>query len=158
MRDLSEDLRWGVILSFSGFLWICLEYALGLHTARIALYPVATALYAPVAITVLTLAIRRHRDARGQLSWADGMRAGMIVSAVTAALAAPSLWMFLHYVNPRFFARMIAYAAAHGRSLAEARAYFSFRHYAIESMVGPLVMGLVTSAVVVAIIRRSGRR
>ena len=157
MRDLSENLRWGVILSFSGFLWICLEYALGLHAARIALYPLATALYAPVAITVLTLAIRRHRDARGQISWADGLRAGMIVSAVTAALATPSLWLFLHYVNPRFFARMIAYATAHGRSLTEARAYFSFGRYAIESMLGSLSMGLATSVVVVAIVRWRGK-
>ena len=37
MRDATDDLRWGVIFSFSGYLCNCLEYALGLHTARIDL-------------------------------------------------------------------------------------------------------------------------
>jgi hypothetical protein len=158
MRGVTDDLRWGVIFSFSGFLWMCLEYALGLHTTRIDLHPVVTNLYAPIAITIMTLAIRDHRDADGNLSWADGLRAGMTVSAVTSLLAAPSLWLFLRYVNPRFFSRMIAYAAAHGRPLAEARAYFNFRSYAIESTVGPLVMGLITSVIVVAVLRALARR
>jgi len=158
MRGLSEDLRWGLILSFSGFLWICLEYALGLHSERIELHPVLTNLYAPVAITIMTLAIRRHRDADGNLSWADGIRAGMVVSAVTSALAVPSLWVFLRYVNPRFFSSMILHAASHGRTVSEARAYFNFRTYAAESVVGPLVLGLFTSVIVVAVLRWRARR
>ena len=158
MRGLSDDLRWGVILSFSGFLWICLEYALGLHTTRIDLHPALTNLFAPVAVTIMTLAIRRHRDADGNLSWADGMRAGMIVSAVTSALAVPSLWLFLRYVNPRFFSAMIRHAAAHGRPIEEARAYFNFRSYATESVVGPLILGLVTSVIIVGALRWKSRR
>lgn len=158
MRGLTDDLRWGVILSFSGFLWVCLEYALGLHTTRIHLHPALSNLFAPVAVTIMTLAIRRHRDDAGDLSWSEGLRAGMTVSAVTSALAVPSLWLFLRYVNPRFFPRMIAYTSAHGRSLEEARAYFNFRAYAAESVVGPLVMGFVTSVVVVGALRWLARR
>jgi hypothetical protein len=158
MRGATNDLRWGVIFSLSGFLWMCVEYWLGLHTTRIDLHPLVSTLYAPIAVTIMTLAIRERRDDAGDLSWADGMRAGMTVSAVAAALAAPSLWLFLHYVNRRYFSHMIAYAVQHGRPLADARAYFNFRAFAIESTVGPLAMGLVTSVLVVAALRALARR
>lgn len=158
MRGMTNDLRWGLVLSLASFLWVCLEYALGLHTTRIELHPTLTNLFAPIPIVILTLAIRDHRSEDGELGWAEGLRSGMTVSAVTAALGAPTMWLFIRYVNPNYFSAMIAHAARHGHDDEATRSSFTLGGYAVQASVGPLVMGLITSLIVVAVLRFKARR
>ncbi|MBL8603675.1 MAG: DUF4199 domain-containing protein [Myxococcales bacterium] len=155
MRAWSNEVRYGLILSAASFLWVCLEYAIGLHDRHLALHPVVTNLFAviPIGVLVRVLMLRRARDG-GALTWRRGIASGMLVSAITAVFGAPSMWLFFRYVNPGYFSTMIAEAVRTGHDRAAAEGYFNLANYALSASVMPLVMGLITTLAITAVLKR----
>lgn len=155
MHDHRTEILYGVGLGVASFLWICLEFAAGLHTSRIALHPVVTNFFAVIPIAILWRVLKLRRDREGQLSWGSAIGCGMLVSAVAALLNTPTQWVFHTWVNPSYFRTMIDFAVRQGQSTrAEAEQYFNFKHYLLEGTVGPLVAGLITTAILTAFMRR----
>ncbi len=160
MSSYVSELRYGLLLALLSFAWVCLEYAVGLHGRLINYHPIVSTFFAVIPIVILWRALVHRRDVLqgGTVTWGQGLASGMVVSVVTGAFGAPSMWLFLNHVNPKFFPVMIDHAVKSGQSTqAEAEGYFSFQSYATQATLFPLVAGLVTAVILTAVARRTGK-
>jgi hypothetical protein len=66
--------------------------------------------------------------------------------------------IFDKLINPNFFTDFQNYAVEKGMlNMEQAKEYFNLKNYMIQSALGAMVMGTVTSAIVAAIIRTKKR-
>jgi hypothetical protein len=157
MSSYLYEVRYGLVLALATLAWITLEYAVGLHTTRIAYYPVVTKFLLLIHVSLMWRALKHRRDVleRGQLDWWQGMASGTVISVVAAAFAAPTIWIFTKFVNPNFFSAMIEFSMKNGDYMKtdHAEAYFNFIAYALQSTLGPVIFGFVASVALTTIAR-----
>ncbi|CAB0150292.1 hypothetical protein PSI9734_00845 [Pseudidiomarina piscicola] len=151
-----KELKWGVLFAGAILLWLIIERVAGLHGERIEYHVYFTNLFAVIAIVIYVLALRDKRSSlpNQQMRWSQGFISGLLIAVVVAILS-PLLQIIAHYViSPDFFANMQAYAIREGMmEPAAARDYFSLESYMLQSAIGALIMGAITSAIVAFFLR-----
>jgi hypothetical protein len=158
MANFRTELKWGLIFAGMGLAWMALERAAGLHDAHIDLHPIYTNFVALPAILIYVLALRekRDRDFGGQMSYGQGVRAGLLVTLVVTLLSPATQYITSTLITPQYFEHAIAYAVSEGKSgQAEAEAYFSLSNYVLQGLIGAPIMGLLTTLVVAAFVRKA---
>lgn len=157
MKPTLHELTFGLWFCVAGLLWMLVEKLAGWHGERIADHPVMTMLFMPIAIAVYVVAMRKKRARLGgTMTYGQGFASGMWISVVVAALSPLSQWLTHRVISPEYFPNAIRYAVDHDLlTQKEAEAYFSLPSYVVQSFVGALVAGLVTSAIVAIFARRS---
>jgi len=157
MSSYLHEVRYGVLVALATLGWNSLEYAVGLHTKYIAYHPLLTNLYFVIPVFLMWRALEHRRDVleKGRLDWWQGLTSGMVISVVAGALGAPSTWVFIRFVNPKFFSTMIEFSVERGyyQRVDHAEAYYNFAGYAIQSTLMPIVFGVFASAILTAIAR-----
>lgn len=155
-------LKWGFITALFSFLWITLEYAVGLQTDYIAFHPVITllALIIPLICMYYGLREEKRKDPLG-FPFSKGLLTGLLISGVAALFGVAGQWIFHSWVNPDFFSTMITYAES--KALArgvdvlvareEAMAYFNIKSYLAQSVGGALLGGAVAAAILAFFMR-----
>ena len=158
MRNYKTEIKWAAIFIVMSLAWMYLEKALGWHDEKIALHPYLTMLYMFPAILVYVLALRekRDKDLNGKMSWKQGFLSGMLVSIIVAAFSPISMYVTQHWITPDYFPNAIEYAVNEQQlTLEAAQDYFSYKSYVVQSVIGAIIMGLITSSIVAAIVKRS---
>lgn len=156
MNNYKLEIRWGVIFSAAMLLWLLIERLAGLHSTQIAQHMIWTNLFAVIAIGVYVLALRQKRDKElgGQMTWKQGFMCGVGITVVVALLTPIKQWLAHTVVTPHFFTNMVDYAVRSGNMTeAQALSYFSLQSYMIQSVIGAVVMGVLTAAVVALFVR-----
>ena len=150
------ELKWGIIFSVMGLLWICLEYAVGLHGRFIAWHPILTNLIAIPSVIIMVLAILEKRHVLGDaITFKQAFLCGLGVSIVVAVLSPLTQFIFHRLINPGFFENAIRYGVEHGKTtLEQAQAFFNLRSYVIQSVLAAIIMGSITSLVIAAMIKK----
>lgn len=150
------ELKWGIIFSVMGLLWICLEYAVGLHGRFIAWHPILTNLIAIPSVIIMVLAILEKRHVLGGvITFKQAFLCGLGVSIVVAVLSPLTQFIFHRLINPGFFENAIRYGVEHGKTtLEQAQAFFNLRSYVIQSVLAAIIMGSITSLVIAAMIKK----
>lgn len=156
MQKYAHEIKWGLIFTAAALLWMVFEKAMGWHGEKIEQHPVMTNLFAIVAIAVFVFALREKRKKLGGvMSWKEGFISGLLISVVVAVLSPLSQWLTHAVISPEYFSNAIAYAVESGKSTQEeAGNFFNLRSYILQSAVGGLVMGALTSAIVALFVRR----
>ena len=139
-----------------GLLWICLEYAVGLHGRFIAWHPILTNLIAIPSVIIMVLAILEKRHVLGGvITFKQAFLCGLGVSIVVAVLSPLTQFIFHRLINPGFFENAIRYGVEHGKTtLEQAQAFFNLRSYVIQSVLAAIIMGSITSLVIAAMIKK----
>lgn len=157
MKSYLHEVVYGLVLALATIIWLWLEYAVGLHTKYIAHHSVLSNLFAVIPIFLMWRALKHRRDVLegGEIAWWQGLTSGMVISVVAGALGAPTIWFFIHYINPNFFAAMIEYTVRTGyhAKTEHAEAYFNFTGYAIQATLFPIMSGFFTAVILTAIAR-----
>jgi hypothetical protein len=156
MSSYLHEVRYGLVLALATLAWITLEYAVGLHTTHIAYHSIVTNFFAVIPIYLMWRALKYRRDVLegGQIAWWQGVTSGMVISVVAGAFGAPTIWIFVNYINPKFFTTMIEAAVQDGTTKPEqAEAYLNFAAYAIQATLMPIMAGFFTSVVLTGIAR-----
>jgi hypothetical protein len=157
MKKFSTELKWGVIFAIATLLWMGIEKAMGWHGEHIEQHPTMTNLFAIIAIALYVFALldKRKRDFRGSMTWMQGFVSGVIISVVVAVLSPLTQWITHTYISPEYFDNMIDYSVKAGyyNTEVDARTYFNLQAYVLQSAVGALLMGVVTSAIVAIFVR-----
>jgi len=158
MKKFSIEIKWGVIFFVATLLWMVLERIAGLHSTNIARHAIFTNLFAIVAIVIYVLALLDKRKSfyQGKMSWKEGFISGLIIAVVVAILS-PLGQLITHYlITPDYLNNAIQYAVSEGKLTQDAaEAYFSIKSYIIQSVMGALFMGAVTSAIVAFFVKKS---
>ena len=155
-------LKWGFLTALLIFLWLTLEYLVGIQTDYIAFHPVITLLTLLIPLLCLYYGLREEKlkDPR-QFSFSKGLLTGLLISGVAAVVGVVGQWAFHTWVNPDFFNSMITYqeskALAQGIDVLvarrEAEAYYSLESYLLQSIGGALIGGAVVSAILAFFMR-----
>lgn len=162
MKTRTIEIKWAIIFSVVGLLWMLLEKLTGLHSTHIDKHMYLTNLFAISAIIVMVLALKdkKRNFYKGQMSYKQGFVSGLIISVFIALLSPLTQWITSTIITPEFFPNVIAYSVETGyhKSVAEAEAYFNLKNYIIQSTVGALIMGIITTAVIMVFLQTKSKK
>ncbi len=136
--------------------WVALEKALGWHDEKIEVHATYTNFYAVVAIAIYVFALidKKKNFYHGKMDYRQGFMTGLILTLFITLLSPFTQYLTSTVITPDYFSNVITYAVASGNmSQEEAENYFNLKNYLFQSVVGALVMGLLTSAGVAFFVR-----
>lgn len=157
MKNVKIEIKWAIIFSVVGLLWMLLEKLVGLHSSHIDKHMYLTNLFAIPAIAVMILALKDKKKNffGGQMNYKQGLISGTVLSIIIALFSPLTQWITSTIITPEYFPNVIAYSVETGyhKSLEEAEAYFNLKNYMFQSTIGALIMGVVTTAIAMIFIR-----
>ena len=157
MKKFAIEFKWGIIFTIISLLWMLLEKSSGLHDTQIDKQAIYTNLFAIPAIVVFVFALldKRKNFYNHKMSWLDGFLSGLIISIIVAILSPLAQYITIEFISPEFFPNMIDYVVSTGKMMQqEADDYFNLSNYMMQSSLGGLLMGAITSAVVALFVRK----
>lgn len=161
MDKIKTEIKWALIFIVILMLWMLLEKLVGLHSTHIDKHLYLTNLFTIPAILVYVLALKekKKKDFRGHITFKRGFMTGLKITVIIAMLTPFSQWIISNIITPEYFPNVIAYSVETGyhSSLVEAEAYFNLKNYIVQSVIGALIMGVVTSAIVAFFVRTKSR-
>ncbi|MGA1464309.1 MAG: DUF4199 domain-containing protein [Balneolaceae bacterium] len=162
MKSLQTELKWALIFAAMTLMWMTLERVAGLHGTNIHLHPMLTNLFAIPAIVVMILALRDKRRIAfdGAMTYKQGLLSGTLIALFIAILSPGTQWITSSLISPHYFSNVIAYSVEMGYypSAEAAAEYFNYKSYAIQSAVGALIWGILTSAIAMIFLRSRTRK
>lgn len=157
MKSMQIEIKWAVIFAVMTLGWMLLEKLSGLHGKYIDYHLYLTNLFAIPAIIVMIMALKNKKTTfyGGRISYKQGLISGIILSVFIALLSPLTQWITSYVITPEYFSNMInrSVELGHYQTAAEAKANFNYRNYAIQGLIGALVMGIATTAVAMIFIR-----
>lgn len=157
MKSIKIELKWAIIFSIMGLLWMVLEKLCGLHGKHIDYHLYLTNLFAIPAIIVMVMALKDKKEAfyGGNMSYKQGLISGIILSTIIALISPLTQWITSYLITPEYFPNVIKRSVELGyyKTSAEAIANFNYKNYAIQGAIGALGMGIVTTAMAMIFIR-----
>lgn len=158
MNAYKIEIKWAVIFTVAGLLWMVLERLLGWHDELIAKHATYTNIFAIFAIAIFVFAMidKRNNFYAGKMTWKQGFISGLIITVIVALLSPLSQWITSTIISPDYFSNAIAYAVESGQATqAQAEQNFSLKTYLIAAPIGALVMGAITSAIVAFFVKKT---
>ena len=155
---IKNELLAGIVIAIATFIWLCLEFVLGLQDTYIDYYMYVTNLAYILPIIGMYWAIKKRYAtfAPGTFQLKDGLMSGVIVSVTAAFLNLPLQWFFVEKVNPQYFGNMIALEGKKALSgagntivaITDAQAYYNVSTFLIKGFSSFLILGLFISLMV----------
>ncbi|HOU73556.1 MAG TPA: DUF4199 domain-containing protein [Tenuifilum sp.] len=156
------EAKWALIFSLMTLAWMVLEKVSGLHGKYIDYQYYLTNLFAIPAIAVMVLALKDKKQNffHGNMSYLNGLITGIVLSLFIAILSPLTQWIISYVISPEYFPNVIKRSVELGyyKSVAEAEAFFNYKNFAIQSAIGALVMGILTTAIAMIFIRTKGSK
>lgn len=157
MKNFGIELKWALIFSGVTLLWMVGEKWSGLHGQYIDYHLYLTNLFAIPAIIVMVMALhdKKNRFYGGQMTYTQGLFSGIVLSVAIAILSPVTQWITTYVITPEYFPNVIRRSVelGHYKTVADAEAYFNYPNYALQSAIGALVMGVITTAIAMVFIR-----
>jgi hypothetical protein len=162
MRSIKVEIKWAIIFSVVGLLWMVLEKISGLHGKYIDYHIYLTNLFAIPAIFVMVQALKDKKKSfyGGQMNYKQGLLSGIILSAIIALLSPLTQWITSFVITPEYFPNVIKRSVElnYYKTEAEAEANFNYKNYAVQGAIGALGMGIVTTAIAMIFIRTKTKK
>lgn len=158
MKKYRIEIKWGVIFTLALLAWMIVEKWMGWHGARIDQHSTMTNLFAipAVAIYLLALLDKRKKAYSSLMSWRQGFITGVGITIVVLILSPAAQYIIHTFISPGYFQNIIEFSVESGNMTREAaESQFALGNYMIMSVVGALIMGVVTSAVVALFTKKS---
>lgn len=157
MKKIAIEIKWGIIFSIILLLWMQMEKLLGWHDELIEKHAIYTNFFALVAIVIYVVALldKRKNYYEGKMTWLQGFLSGLYIAVVVAVLSPLTQYITSTIITPEYFPNVIEASVQSGKmSLEQAEKYFSLKNYIIQSVIGAIIMGAVTSAIVAIFVRK----
>ncbi|WP_439184423.1 DUF4199 domain-containing protein [Carboxylicivirga taeanensis] len=149
MRKITLELKWGLLFFAAIVGWTIFEKAIGLHSERIDRHHILTNFFVIPAIIIYVLALLdKRRSLGGKMSWSQGFLSGLIIAVIVSLLSPMGQFLIHQYISPEYFTNIIEYSVGQGQEREQVEAFFNLNTYIKQSMVGAVMMGAITSAVV----------
>ncbi|HJS00349.1 MAG TPA: DUF4199 domain-containing protein [Flavobacterium sp.] len=157
MEKIKIEIKWAILFSVMGLLWMVLEKLCGLHGKYIDYHLYLTNLFIIPAIWVMVLALKDKKKNfyKGQMTYKQGLISGIILSFFIALLSPLTQWITSYVITPEYFPNVIKRSVEIGyfKTVAEAEANFNYPNYAKQGAMGALIMGIITTAIAMIFIR-----
>lgn len=157
MSTIKIELKWAILFSIMGLVWMFLEKLSGLHSKYIDYHLYLTNLFAIPAILFMVLALSEKKKVFyfGKITYLQGLKSGIILSLIIALISPLSQWITSFVISPEYFPNVIKRSVELGyyKTTAEAAANFNYPNYAVQGAIASFVMGMVTTAIAMIFIR-----
>lgn len=160
MKGISIEIKWALLFALMTLVWMWLERISGLHTRHIDKHALFTNLIAipAIAIYVFALLDKRRNYYHGVMSYRQGFITGLILTFIITLLSPLTQYITSTYISPVYFPNVITYSVQQGELTREAaEEYFSLRNYIMQGLLGAPIMGIATTAIVAAFIRKKDK-
>jgi hypothetical protein len=156
---MKTELKFALIFIAMQLAWLIIEVLSGLQTTHKDLHPIVSNFILIPSVAIMAIGIRaKKKDLGGHILFKEAFLAGVVMSFIIAMLSPLVILIFDKLINPNFFTDFQNYAVEKGMlNMEQAKEYFNLKNYMIQSALGAMVMGTVTSAIVAAIIRTKKR-
>lgn len=158
MKKIRIEIKWAFISIASLLLWMFLERLVGLHDTHINKHQYITMLYLIVSISLYAFALLDKRKVfyNGVMTYKQGVISGLIITAILTLFSPLTQWFISNIITPDYFKNVIQYSVETGyhKNIAHAQAQFNLNNYIIQSTVGTLIMGIVTTVIVAIFTRK----
>jgi hypothetical protein len=157
MKNIKIEIKWAIIFSVVSLLWMLLEKLCGLHGKHIDYHMFLTNLFAIPAIIMMVMALKDKKKNfyNGQMTYIQGLISGTIVSVIIAILSPLTQWISSSVISPEYFPNIIKRSVELGyyKTTEDATAEFNYANYAVYSFFGALMMGILTTAIVMLFLK-----
>ena len=157
IKKYGIEVKWAVIFFFVGLLWMLFERIIGLHDVHIDKHATYTNIFAVFAIALFVFALldKRKNYYNGFMTFKQGFIAGLIITVIIAILSPLSQIIISEIISPHYFENIIDHSVQQGfMDFETASNYFSLGSYIIQAVIGALVMGVITSAIVAFFVKK----
>ena len=161
MKNIKIEVKWAIIFSIMGLLWMVLEKITGLHGKYIDYHLYLTNLFAIPAIIVMVMALKDKKQNfyGGQMTYKQGLISGIILSIMIALISPLTQWITSYVITPEYFPNVIKRSVEIGyyKTTEEAQANFNYKNYAVQGAISALLMGIITTAIAMIFIRTKNK-
>lgn len=161
MEKVKIEIKWAIIFSLMGLIWMLLEKWSGLHSTYIDYHLYLTNLFAIPAIWVMVLALKDKKKNfyNEKISYKQGLISGIILSAIIAIISPLTQWITSYVITPEYFPNVIKRSVELGyfKTTEEAAGNFNYKNYALQGMIGTFIMGIVTTAIAMIFLRTKSK-
>lgn len=156
MVNRKIEIKWAALFVAMTLVWMMMEKSLGWHDEHISNHEKLTNLIAIPAIALYVLAIMERRKFQdGALSWMDGFISGIWITALVALVSPVTQVVINTLISPDYFQHAIEHAVSSGNATREeAESFFNLKSYMIYSVIGALIIGTATSAIVAFVLKK----
>ncbi|MBK3519656.1 DUF4199 domain-containing protein [Carboxylicivirga marina] len=150
MKKIAIELKWGIIFFAIVLLWTVFEKSIGLHDEKIDKHYILTNFFAIPAIIIYVMALLDKRKSLGGImTWSQGFVSGLIIAVIVSLLSPVGQYLTHVYLSPEYFPNVIALSVEQGKLTQEqAEQFFTLKSYIKQAMIGAVMMGAITSAIV----------
>lgn len=157
MKNLKIEIKWAIYFALMSLAWMLLEKFSGLHGRYIDYHLYLTNLFAIPAILFMIWALKdkRRNYYGGTMTYKEGLISGVFLSLFIALLSPLTQWITSYVITPEYFPNVIKRSVELGmfESAEAAEAQFNFKNYAINSTIFAFVFGVLTTAVVMLVLK-----
>lgn len=157
MPTIKIEIKWAILFSLMGLVWMFLEKLSGLHGTYIDYHLYLTNLFAIPAIWVMVLALKEKKKVyfNGNITYKQGLISGIILSVIIALFSPITQWITTYIITPEYFPNVIKRSVEIGyyKTTAEAEANFNYSNYAVQGAITAFIMGLITTSIAMIFIR-----
>ncbi|MEP6262514.1 MAG: DUF4199 domain-containing protein [Gillisia sp.] len=156
------EIKWAFIFIAVSLLWMVLEKLSGLHSTHIDKHYYLTNLFAIPAVWIFVLALqdKKKNFYNGLMNFKQGFISGLIITLIVALFSPVTQWIITYIITPEYFPNVIEHSLETGyhATREEAEAFFNYKNFALQSTIGALVMGIVTSLIVSFFVRTKTKK
>ena len=161
------EIKYGVISGAGVCAWVLAEFVLGFHNEHLAIGKITGYLATVIPVVALFRALKEKRDQQpdDDLATGDGIKAGLVISAIAGVITTTFLWTYNNFINPGLMARALEYdlaqlavAGATKEAIAQKVATFNALDsdvmQVITGFTNTLVMGLAISLIITSVLKK----
>lgn len=151
------ELKYGILISIFGLIWIVFEQLLGLQDEFLEWHKLVTNFSLLIPIIGIWMALKDFKMAKvTKYSFQKGFGIGFRITLINTVLIVPIIFIFYKFINPEWTNTMINKAKLdainsgqdHLKAMEEARSYFSLKYYLIQSIIGTFIFGTLISSLI----------
>ncbi|MDF1823800.1 MAG: DUF4199 domain-containing protein [Verrucomicrobiales bacterium] len=161
----SLELRWGLIIGAANLVWLYLSYYLGMHDRGLGSIQVMGLISVFISVLGYVFALRALMKKFPETQFLEGIRSGAMIAGVVAIFAALAQVGYFQIINPGWTDHMVALTRSFylesGLSDNEASEYaegarktFGLTSYLVQAALGALIIGMISTTVIMAILRK----
>lgn len=160
MKSIKIEIKWALIFCVTMLAWMYFEKTMGWHDEKIADHATYTNFFAIPAILIYVLALldKKKNFYSGVMTYKQAFLSGLILTVIVTVLSPLAQYITTTMITPEYFPNVINYAVSSGQMTQEdAEAYFNLKSYLVQSVIGALVMGIVTSLIVAVFVKSKAK-